>query len=189
MFITWDPATKEGDYTCKIYWRKGKHGNVYIEKVEYLKPKEVKKVKKSINKIPYFEMKVVKVEKEICHHNEVTFKNGIFRCNHCGQTLRIKRYDKNKRWGFIKNELQPKGNWVNGENLDAIKFPVPCSYIEDKKKHIGILNCYVDQYRLYNIEKQSKDNFVDDCTSLKNLINSYDIHILKGKIIIFEEEI
>ena len=89
------------------------------------------------------------------------------------------------------NDGEPKlkGNWVNGENLDKIKFPVPCSYVdEDKKKHIGMLNCYVNQYRLYVLEKQSNDNFVDDCTSLKNLIREYDIHILKGKIIIYEEE-
>ena len=81
-----------------------------------------------MKKLPYFELKVVKVKKEVCHHDEVTYKNGTFKCKHCRQILRIKRYDKNKRWGFVRDELQPLGNWVNGENLDAIKFPVPCSH-------------------------------------------------------------
>ena len=130
--------------------------------------KEVKKV----NKIPYFELKVVKVKKEI---EKKQGECKEYRKLWCGKCPRIPK--------------QKKGTWLNGENLDKIKFPVPCSYIDDdKKKHIGILNCYVKWYRLYNIEKQSKDNFVDDCTSLANLIRAYNIHILKGKIIIFEEE-
>ena len=135
----------------------------FVEYYTAFKNKPIKEVKK-VNKIPYFELKVVKVKKV-----EKEWTPDYCPC--CGQ----KKVEK---------------KWVNGENLDKIKFPVPCSYIgsEDKKKHIGMLNCYVNWYRLYNIEKQSKDNFVDDCTSLKNLINSYDIHILKGKILIFEEE-
>ena len=147
-----------------------------------------------MNKLPYFELKVVKVKKAVCHHNEVTFKNGIFRCNHCGQTLRIKRYDKNKRWGFIKNELQPNGNWVNGENIDAIKFPVPCSYGNHGK--LGILLNGVDDFgkdifELHGINNQiSKYNCtrINHQRDLKSLIKDNNIHILKGKIIIFEEE-
>ena len=150
-------------------------------------------MKKSVdyNKLPYFETKVVKVRKDKkCEHEyapdmHAYMYNGTIKCPVCGRKLNSE-WLRNRMIEDIKK--QPKGNWVNGENLDKIKFPVPCSYVEDEVKHIGMLNKYVDVYRLYHIEKQSKDNFVDDCTSLKNLINSYDIHILKGKILIFEEE-
>ena len=81
-------------------------------------------------------------------------------------------------------------NWVNGENLDEIKFPAFCSFVDtkNKQKFYGMINYYKDakQYRLYWIE-QTQYNFIDDCTSLGNLINSHDIHILKGKFILFEE--
>ena len=187
MFIGFDPASKEGDYTAKIYFEMDHHGEWHIKKVKYYKykPKEVKKVKKSVDykKLPYFETKVVKIKKRGKH---------FFTTQHLDGKIYGFYYNENKKVCIEeikkKNKKHPKGNWVNGENLDKIKFPVPCSYVKDGIKHIGILNCYVDQYRLYDIEKQSKDNFVDDCTSLKNLINSYDIHILKGKIIIFENE-
>ena len=133
-----------------------------------------------MNKIPYFELfelKVVKAKKERESPS-------------CGDCSNYDTFCK-QHCSYYKNHIKKlKGTWVNGENLDKIKFPVPCSYIdtEDRKRHIGMPNCYVDQYRLYNMEKQSEDNFVDDCTSLGNLIKSYDIHILKGKLIIFEEE-
>ena len=145
-------------------------------------------------RLPYFQTQVVKVEKrKKCEHKfapdmHTYLYNGTIKCPICGRGL-TQEWLRNRTMEDIKKtKKQPKGNWVNGENLDKIKFPVPCSYVEEGKKHIGMLNCYVDQYRLYNIEKQSKDNFVDDCTSLKNLINSYDIHILKGKVILFEDD-
>jgi len=121
---------------------------------------------------PYLEMKVVKVKKEKKYSDKIIIDG--------------------KKYTLCEEEYlhKEKDHWVNGENLDRIKFPVLCSYIdpEDIKKHIGMLNKYVKWYRLYNIEKQTNDNFVDDCTSLKNLIRDYNIHILKGKIILFEEE-
>ena len=162
--------------------------------------KEVKKVKKKVDyrNLPYFQMQVVMVKKAVCHHDEVTYKNGTFKCKHCGQILRIKRYDKNKRWGFIRDELQPLGNWVNGENLDKIKFPCLCRF---NNKHTcrsgyGMVNfkyCNneIIEYKFTEL-KQIKAGYVQgrDMTynSLKKLIEDYDIHILKGKIIIFEEE-
>ena len=118
----------------------------------------------------YFETKVVKVERE-------GIPKGKGYCPYCKGKITITVMKK------------PKGNWVNGENLDKIKFPCFCSYFESGKRHMGMICRYVDWYRLYNIEEQSKDNFVDDCTSLENLIShNYDIHILKGKLIIWEEE-
>jgi len=54
----------------------------------------VKKI--DYRKLPYLETKVVKVEKEW----------DADHCPTCGQRIE-----------------EPKGNWVNGENLDKIKFP------------------------------------------------------------------
>jgi len=56
--------------------------------------KEVKKVKKiDYRKLPYLETKVVKVEKEW----------DADHCPTCGQRIE-----------------EPKGNWVNGEELEAL---------------------------------------------------------------------
>jgi len=134
---------------------------------------------------PYLEIKVVKAKKYI--------KKQVIKG-------RLYGYYYNKKGILCFEEIKPytkpkqlrKGNFVNGENIDKIKFPCFCSYVDsENKKKFGMLNRYAKWYRLYNIEKQSKDNydnFVDDCTSLRNLIKDYDIHILKGKIILFEEE-
>ena len=132
---------------------------------------------KEYKKLKFLELKVVKVKKE--EKPFVCPDSGKAICLTCGEKL----------YHIEKPENQSKENLVNGENLNKIKFPCFCSYIdEDRKRHIGMLNCYYNQYRLYNTEKQSEDNFIDDCTSLGNLIRSYDIHILKGRLIIFEEE-
>ena len=167
MFITWDPATKEGDYSCKIYWRKGKYGNVYIENVEYFKSKkEVKKV----DKIPYFELKVVKVKKQL--------KDSATIFNQCPICKEIHKCNFKK---------ESKGNYVNGENLDKIKFPCFCSY---NGKYRGMIFVEKDNsYGLINIDKQREKWNIEDngWCNLANMINSYDIHILKGKIILFEE--
>jgi len=134
--------------------------------------KEVKKMSR-----PYFKTKVIKAKKQ--KNKVVKFMGRKYELYMKDGKVSIRRH---------KHQYKPKGNWVNNENLNKIKFPCFCSYIDsENKKKIGMLNRYVKWYRLYNIEKQSDDNFVDDCTSLKNLIRDYDIHILKGKIIIFDD--
>lgn len=121
---------------------------------------------------PYFETKVVKVKKE--------WTPGHCPC--CG----------------AKREAEkPKGNWVNSENLDKIKFPCLCSYkqpLADLNEHLGIIE-YVAicgekaRYILLNIEGQRRGcKLIPIFEDLKSLIESYEIHILKGKIIIFEED-
>jgi hypothetical protein len=97
------------------------------------------------------------------------------KCEHC--------YDK----GQIVEK--PKGNWVNGENIDKIKFPVPCSYQKFKnEKCFGLL---IDEYKGYKIvplEKQRCSLLYPFDEDLKHFIESWDIHILKGKLILYEEE-
>ena len=153
--------------------------------------KEVKKVR------PYFEMKVVKVNKADypkCKHLEVLFKDGIFKCVNCGHRLKIKRYDKNTRWGWTEFKKKPKGNWVNGENLDKIKFPCFCSYTdgEGSLRKKGFLSASNGYYYIADITSQKKEQndvgVYSNCYDLKTFIRENNIHIIKGKIIIYEEK-
>ena len=75
MLIGWDKASKEGDYSCKIYGKIDEEGNWHVKKIKCYKfkpEKEVKKVKKEIDlkKMKFFETKVVKVKKgkKECNH-------------------------------------------------------------------------------------------------------------------------
>ncbi len=154
---------------------------------ELVKIKEVKKVSKQVDykKLPYFETKVVKVEK--AKHE--------YLCPTCGRELPS---------NFT---IEKKGNWVNGENLDKIKEalekgqPCLCSYktiCMGYKKH-GMLITDIDNEGnnvLHLIKMDSwgikillcaKTTYYCD-ENLKKLFEEYDIHILKGKLILFEEE-
>lgn len=130
---------------------------------------------------PYFEMKVVKVEKEKEYVGEI-----------CIRGERKPLYIENNRIYFEgKEKPKRKGNWVNGENLDKIKFPCFCKWsnngwvgmiIKDWKECDAV-------YTLVRVDEQTNRNHTYGCfRSLEKLIKDYDIHILKGKIIIFEEE-
>ncbi len=127
--------------------------------------KEVKKVK------PYFEIKVAKVGKP---------KPKLFMCKSCGTILPAEK---------------PKGNWVNGENLDKIKFPCFCSYIFGGHKRFGEIDknwddiAYNFTYRVSDRTQQTKGLSVAfSYSSLEKMFIRHKIKILKGKIIIFEEE-
>jgi hypothetical protein len=165
--------------------------------IEYLKfkfsdLKEVKKVKKEVDfsKIPYFETKVVKVKKEKkCQHSKViccankTFPR-TYKCIKCGKFF-LPPFQKN--YLVIKEEKENKGNFVNGENLDKIKFPCLCKWNDN----IGMI-IYdfwdVPMFTLIKIDKQTNRNHTySHSESLEKLIRDFDIHILKGKFIIFEE--
>ena len=147
----------------------------------YRKKTIAKKEVKKVNKIPYFELKVVKVKKEKKKGN----------CADCG----CSNYDtfcKNYCSYYKKHIKQRKGNWLNGENLDKIKFPCFCSWNIplDKDREYGILvKGEGDKYNLYSIRGQhSYSRLVEANKNLKELIERWNIHILKGKLIIFEEE-
>lgn len=176
-FISWDYGTGES-VTCVIYGKYNKKGEMIIEKVEYLNDKEVKKMSR-----PYFETKVVKVKKgEKCEH-----VGRAYPYSKTGDTVEC--VDCGKKFILGQEEPKPKGNWVNGENLDKMKFPCFCSWNIplDNEKQYGLL---IKGYSLYSLRKQSlyQDNLVEENKNLEPLIKRWDIHILKGKIIIYEEE-
>jgi len=148
-------------------------------------------------KLKFFETKVVRVKKEICHHNEVICKNGNFKCRYCGRYLERdweKAADGIKRWGWKMDKSQQKeGNYVNGENIDKIEFPCFCSFSHPRLKDLryGIITNtgYHCGYALIDVGSQSLGvHLMNTQPYLDKLIKEWDIHILKGKIIILEEE-
>lgn len=176
----------------KVYYEQNVYGLNSKEAikrwVQISKPKEVKKVSK-----PYFEMEVVKVKKEKpkCEHYKYMVgyvpQGSYYNCPACGEKVYIKSIEAKK----------PKGTWVNGENLDKIKFPCFCSYVErvTKEKRYGKIDknwddiAYKEKYQISKITSQSDEiSVLYEDVSLKKLIRNLNIHILRGKIIIYEEE-
>ena len=121
---------------------------------------------------PYLETKIVKVRSE---------KKKEY-CPRCGSEIIMEK---------------AVGNWVNGECIDKIKFPCFCSFETGMKdyKRFGELDHVICRdfsfYRIRELKQVGKEE-VSNCqyvkSFLKDIIETFDVHILKGKIIIFEEE-
>ena len=152
----------------------------YVNKEELI----VKIIEKE-RKMKYFETKVVKVKKEGYQHEAKVLH---FYCKKCGEEHRHEY--------TISQQKQRKGNWVNGVNLDKIKFPCFCSYKPaENAKSYGQLNKGFfrgDYYYLITDESRQYDDA--NCeqfyhsSNLERLFMDYDIHILKGKIIIYDDD-
>jgi len=90
-------------------------------------------------------------------------------------------------------KLEKEGTWVNGENLDKMKFPCACSYDGYEGKRYGLLTRgFVNgetEYLLHTVcNGQCFLNSVESrCNNLKELITKRNIHIEKAKIVIFKE--
>ena len=113
-------------------------------------------------------------------------------CVECGLKNICRQYKREYK------KLEKPGTWVNGENLDKIKFPCLCSYMSMS----GIRYCELDYiadreyckkpfYRMKEL-KQGKVgweyiNTYSNC-DLEKLFKFAKPKILKGKVIIFEEE-
>jgi len=124
----------------------------------------------------------VKVKKEVkCRHKIIKCT-----CQLCGETLIT---------GKIKAK---KGNWVNGECIDKIKFPCFCSFIHGDRRCYGEINkSYVNGSIVYEVSDITRQingepgqmfSVIYTSDTLVNLIKYHDIHIKHGKIIIFDEE-
>jgi len=111
--------------------------------------KEVKKMSK-----PYFETKVIKIKKPKYQSREVIKFMG-------------KKYEVFVKDGKVSirrhKHLRGKGSWVNGENLDKIKFPCYCRFNHFKDgiqgvHGIGMINktfgCGQIEYELVRIDYQ-----------------------------------
>ena len=152
-------------------------------------PKEEKKVKgkpkmshEKFRKLPYLDVKVVKKEPKY-------FITGMVGDRLVGMFTR-----NGKTCSEVISNKPKKGNWINGENLDKIKFPVPVSYVSHtgKKSYALLLKDKENGEYKYRLLRMSQDNgesifLAND--SLKHLIRKWDIHILKGRIVLFEEAI
>ena len=174
----------------------GFDGMYLTDREKKITKKEVKKV----NKKEYFSLKVVKVKKaEKCKHNSVVrYENGDVHCYYCKSLLKnnvsIDEYMSDTFIGDLQKKnksKQPKGTWVNGENLDKIKFPCFCRWSDNG--WVGMLiKDYVNdepRYTIARIDRQTKQSETyGSFKDLKQMIKVYDIHILKGKVIIFDEE-
>lgn len=101
---------------------------------------------------------------------------------------KINKFKAEKK--YKRGEWSGYNNWVNGEHLDKIKFPCFCRYKHCGKRHMGEIHRRYGWYILFNIDKQlsqPKSNAVGDDNDLGRLIKAFDIHILKGKIILFDD--
>jgi len=125
---------------------------------------------------PYLEVKVVKVQKP---------KNKVIKF--LGRKYEL--YVKDGKVSIRRHKhLKNKGNWVNGENLDKIKFPVGCNWhipLDDDVQY-GILMKKNSGIELHHIKQHNYSSIIAT-GNLKELIKRWDIHILKGKIIIFDD--
>ena len=134
-----------------------------------------------MNKIPYFETKVVRVKKK----DKCKYYTHEFVCPICGEIL---------EHGKKTCPDHTEGDWVNGENLDKIKFPCFCrwDYGKGSKKYLGMINCTYHKdscWQIIGIEEQkTEENVCRQADTLKELIEQHNVKILKGKITIFEEE-
>ena len=160
----------------------------------------IKKIRKGVNKLEFFETKVIKVKKERTLQVNPRGAGKSTKYWECLSDEVLQRLEFNSRRELERRKtVEPKckGNFVNGENLDKIKFPCFCSYkqpLTDLNEHLGIIE-YIAiygekaRYVLINIEGQRKNcKLIPIFEDLKSLIQSYEIKILKGKIIIFKEE-
>ena len=179
--ISWDLGID--DYGCMVGYRVDEDGNFNIEKIEYFKtPKEVKKVR------PHFEMEVVKIKNPRYQSREVIkFMGKKYEVFIEDGEVSIKKHKHQKK----------KGNWINGECIDKIEFPCFCSYIErvTNEKRYGKIDknwddiAYKDKYQISKITGQGDEiSILYEDVSLKKLMINLKIKILKGKIIIWEEE-
>ena len=192
--MTYAVAMHDFDKMCKINFKKmikKLEADPLIKKIiKECNEKEEKKMTMKFKmkhdkfkKLPYLDVKVVKVEKEEPKY----FVKGKVGGRLVGMFA--------KKNGEICTEvIKPKkGWWVNGENLGKIKFPCFCSYryfISGKKgdKSNGMLMKLGNNYYIANIGSQGDWTPYFVSYDLKFLIENFNIHILKGKIILWEEE-
>jgi len=186
---SWDLGSKEGDIYCAMSVGYNKRGQLIIKGItyqEFYKGGE----KMDFRERPYLEVEVVEVKTK----KKKEIPAG---CVNCGKKEFCARYERDYK------KLEKEGNWVNGENLDKMKFPCYCTFdtnkgmLRDPGKYykvcgIGKIDMNFTeeqvQYQLSWADHQQEGlSVLCETPSLKRLIELYDIHIEKAKIVIFKE--
>ena len=154
---------------------------------------------------PYLEVKIIEEEKvkgkrELEMNPRGAGKSTKYWSNFSNEVLERLQINAKRELGrrqagkAHKQGERSGGNNVNGENLDKIKFPCFCSYVYMNVRRFGELRMISDGkyggiYKIFNLRQ---DKGVSDYTitefSLEGIFKNYDIHILKAKIILFEEK-
>jgi len=136
--------------------------------------------KVNLRERPYLDVEVVEVK--------VKKKKEIPKiCINCDSKETCTFYQRNYK------KLEKEGTWVNGENIDKIKFPCACSYEGYNGTKYGMLTRgFVNgksEYLLHEVRNgQCLLNSVEERTNdLEELITERNIHIEKAKIVIFKE--
>ena len=153
---------------------------------------------------PYLEVKIIEEEKvkgkrELEMNPRGAGKSTKYWSNFSNEVLERLQINAKRELGrrqagkAHKQGERSGGNNVNGENLDKIKFPCFCSYVSfTGKKHHALLikdrNNGEYKYKLLRISQDNGESIFLSSDSLKKLIRKWDIHILKAKIILFEEK-
>jgi len=108
----------------------------------------------------------------------------VCQCRRMSKVIHILNNTANNGWKLLKGgekvrpylevkvvkvkKPQPQGNWVNGENLDAIKFPCFCKYWEFGETHYGLLTRFGDgTIVLHNISNKPVSYYTPVATTKK----------------------
>ena len=141
---------------------------------------------------PYLEVKVVKVRSE-SNRKLKKLEGEAIEIQRKIDRIKGERGYKEGKWSGV--------NWINGENIQKIKFPCFCSFVKDGEKRYGEINTNYNEhkeeleYELSDITQQVDGKMMGSSFSvrysdfsLEDLIKCHDVHIKRGKIIIFDEE-
>jgi len=136
--------------------------------------------KVNLRERPYLDVEVV----------EVKVKKYIPKvCRNCPSIEGCTDIEDRRREEFRRKP----GTWVNGENLDKIKFPCACSYDDYNGVKYGMLTRgFVNgksEYLLHEVcNGQCWINSVEArFNDLEELMTLWNVHIEKAKIVIFKE--
>jgi len=106
--------------------------------------------------------------------------------------IKEKKMDKKKKPYVEVTIISPKkkkGTWINGENLDKMKFPSYIKYELNGKLRVGEIHRgkFDPQYFITDVKQSKFDVKLASNGILKTLMIMYKIKVLKAKLIIFDE--
>jgi len=116
-----------------------------------------------------------------------TFKQGmLFKIKY----IKEKKMDKKKKPYVEVTVISPKkkkGTWVNGENIDKMKFPSYIKYKLQGRLRVGEIHRNDTNVFITDVKQSKYDVRLVAHIPLVAFIRQYEIKILKAKLIIFDE--